>query len=471
MITVTPGYVADLVPEREAPNVHVEMHSAPAPAPRPASPLAIQVPARGAHAAEEEVSSVRNTQPFTPLDERTRPSTLSSSYEHPMARPRPPTPEQNVSVMPAADFGALLPHFPHPGRHAHESEAEEVVPPAKPLTGSPLETFSVDHRSAHESESRHPSPRKMGEPRRIPQNPPLFDPAELYCQRCQRPRPPRAHHCRRCGKCVLRMDHHCPWVGRCIGAQNYRFYINTVFWAAVFTTYTLVSIAVLFARGVRSQSPGGWARSIHDWDVDGWLISVLVMSFFFFLFTCSLLVIHVQLSMHNLTSVEQRAINTERSIEGALLRRYYSDNGEGTTLGHGPLGVWRRLRARRELLRKWNEHWGAFSTKGNPWWIGSRAELAYAADSPQAYQRAANLEKTLGLEPSESVAHIVPATARTLWSTSPLLNMELSIGKPWTWLLPLGRPDRTYGVHFALNPRYNDRGEWLPRPQWPDVAS
>ena len=281
----------------------------------------------------------------------------------------------------------------------------------------------------------------------------------------------RKHHCRRCGKCVLRMDHHCPWVGRCIGAQNYRFYINTVFWAAVFTTYTLVSIAVLFARGVRSQSPGGWARSIHDWDVDGWLISVLVMSFFFFLFTCSLLVIHVQLSMHNLTSVEQRAINTERSIEGALLRRYYSDNGEGTTLGHGPLGVWRRLRARRELLRKWNEHWGAFSTKGNPWWIGSRAELAYAADSPQAYQRAANLEKTLGLEPSESVAHIVPATARTLWSTSPLLNMELSIGKPWTWLLPLGRPDRTYGVHFALNPRYNDRGEWLPRPQWPDVAS
>ena len=31
------------------------------------------------------------------------------------------------------------------------------------------------------------------------------------CGKCNRRRPPLAHHCRRCGQCVRKMDHHCPW--------------------------------------------------------------------------------------------------------------------------------------------------------------------------------------------------------------------------------------------------------------------
>lgn len=34
-------------------------------------------------------------------------------------------------------------------------------------------------------------------------------PGATHCARCQRMRPPRAHHCNVCGTCVLRMDHHC----------------------------------------------------------------------------------------------------------------------------------------------------------------------------------------------------------------------------------------------------------------------
>ena len=31
-----------------------------------------------------------------------------------------------------------------------------------------------------------------------------------YCNKCDKPKPPRTHHCHLCRKCVLRMDHHCP---------------------------------------------------------------------------------------------------------------------------------------------------------------------------------------------------------------------------------------------------------------------
>ena len=466
--TVKPGYVADLFPEREAPDVPGAPSGTGQHAPYPAMPIPVQSPP--AAQADQEVSSVRNNQLFTPLDEREmRWTTMGSSAESNTQVHRPPTPDQDTSAVPAADVAALVPEVGVAESGAAESAPIELSPSVKPSGSSPG-TFSVNNPSGNESELRRAGPSKMPEPRRIPQNPPLYAPTELFCHRCQRPRPPRAHHCRRCGTCVLRMDHHCPWVGQCVGAQNYRFYMNTVFWTVPYTTFVMVSVPILFARGVRSHSSGHWSHVIHGWPVDGYLISILAIALFYFLFTATLLTIHIQLSSHNLTSVEQRGINSERTYEGVLLRRFYSVHGEGTSLGTGPLAVWRRYRARHQLLRKWNDQWGAPSTKGNPWWIGNAAELAYATESSSALQREANLEKVLGLEPSESVSHILPAPSRTCWSSSALLNMELSIGKPWSWFIPMERTDRTYGVHFPLNPRYSDFGEWLPRSEWPEVA-
>lgn len=452
MVVVSPpGYVRELFDEQEAPDYGATSHT-------PAQPIAM-APQPQPEVQQEEVSSVRNTQPFSPPNKReARWAAFENDASDVLTRDAPSEP-----VRDATNSIEMQPSTPD----LTTSVAPETTTMAEMLADEPPRTDKPT--SSMQALPTAPPP-KMPKPARVPQNPPLYAPPELYCSRCQRPRPPRAHHCRRCGTCVLRMDHHCPWIGGCVGAQNYRFYVNTVFWTFVLTIFVIVSVAVLFARGVLSHGSGHWSTVIHNWDVDGYLISVLAISFFYFLFTGSLFMIHMELSMLNVTSVEQRAINSDRTYEGVLLKRYYSFHGEGGTLGSGLVGAIRRYRARRALLDEWNLEWGKRTREGNPWWMRSRAELAYATDSDSARRRAANLEKVMGLEGGESVASVVQAPTSTTFGATPLLNMELSIGKPYTWFLPMARAKPTAGIHFPLNPRYSELGAWRPRSEWPDLC-
>lgn len=58
-----------------------------------------------------------------------------------------------------------------------------------------------------------------------------------YCRRCDKAKPPRAHHCVLCGKCVLKMDHHCPWINTCVGYHNFRYFFLFLFYLVIGTTY------------------------------------------------------------------------------------------------------------------------------------------------------------------------------------------------------------------------------------------
>ena len=62
-----------------------------------------------------------------------------------------------------------------------------------------------------------------------------------YCNECQLPKPPRAHHCSICGQCVLNMDHHCPWVASCVGMCNYRYFVLFMFWLCTGCIYYIVT--------------------------------------------------------------------------------------------------------------------------------------------------------------------------------------------------------------------------------------
>ena len=55
----------------------------------------------------------------------------------------------------------------------------------------------------------------------------------ITCEKCNRKRPPRAHHCSGCNRCVMRMDHHCPWVGNCVGLRNHKFFLLFLFYTSV----------------------------------------------------------------------------------------------------------------------------------------------------------------------------------------------------------------------------------------------
>ena len=186
------------------------------------------------------------------------------------------------------------------------------------------------------------------------------------------------------------------------------------------------------------------------------------------------------MSGHNLTSIEQRAINAFRSREGHILHRYFSASGQGGTLGTGPMAVWRRFRARRQMLHEWNYEWGDPHRDGNPWWIANMDELEYATASLSANEREAFLEKMLGMSSTQNSntsygactsmqPKLIPSS--WTWLTRPpfLLNMQLSLGPPHGWVLPIVRRAST-GVHFPLNPRYTRDGLWRPRPYWPTLS-
>lgn len=102
---------------------------------------------------------------------------------------------------------------------------------------------------------------------------PPFRPSNLYCYRCKRIKPPRAHHCRRCATCVLQMDHHCPWVGGCVGARNHKYFYHFLQWVTALEYYVLVVDAIAFSRGIRRRS----ASTMSDWSIDGYMISMFPM--------------------------------------------------------------------------------------------------------------------------------------------------------------------------------------------------
>lgn len=54
-----------------------------------------------------------------------------------------------------------------------------------------------------------------------------------YCEMCDTAKPDMTHHCSVCRRCVLKMDHHCPWVMNCVGARNYRYFFNFIFFGGM----------------------------------------------------------------------------------------------------------------------------------------------------------------------------------------------------------------------------------------------
>ncbi|CBQ72058.1 related to Zinc finger DHHC domain containing protein 2 [Sporisorium reilianum SRZ2] len=279
--------------------------------------------------------------------------------------------------------------------------------------------------------------------RRPPNDPPPLSAAALYCHRCRRVKPPRAHHCRRCGTCVLKMDHHCPWVGGCVGAHNQRFFFIFVVWVTLLELYTLVTTAVFFQRGVRSlRAPGGSA-----WKVDGFLVSLFPVSGVFLLFTGALLCTHVYLVARNMTTVEHVGVSRWQGRERVLVDRWFGMQARqaGGTSSFGA------LKRKRQMVREWDREWGGLTREANPWWLGG----AETAPQPDAVSASGAHEK--------HAAHTRARASSAPWRS----NVEQALGTSvWMWLLPLGKHPND-GLDFPVNPRFGAQGVWRMRRDWP----
>ena len=177
VMACSPGHVRDCFEQAPAPELQ---------AARPAEPMPVQVP----HAQEPEpeepmaasLDSNRNTQPFSPTDERElRWNALETALADEAQAPGDSSGATQSGVSPESHKAALSAYTADSEPHPAAQEPAPITPPAAMLQAAPD---------------------------RVPPHP-VYDPVSLYCYRCQRYRPPRAHHCRRCGTCVFRMDHHC----------------------------------------------------------------------------------------------------------------------------------------------------------------------------------------------------------------------------------------------------------------------
>ncbi|CCM00700.1 uncharacterized protein FIBRA_02740 [Fibroporia radiculosa] len=140
-------------------------------------------------------------------------------------------------------------------------------------------------------------------------------------------------------------------------------------------------------------------------DVDGEKIAIIVLSAVFTLFTSALLGSHVDLIMHNQTTVESLGMRRMKEREKVVLAR---------------LHAWYELAAKGRTKRHWDSEWGKIGSEGNLWWLGSYRQ---------------NWESVMG-------THI------------------------WEWFLPIGRSPSD-GLTFPTNPRFDAEGRWQPRNKWP----
>ncbi|EPS59858.1 hypothetical protein M569_14949, partial [Genlisea aurea] len=116
------------------------------------------------------------------------------------------------------------------------------------------------------------------------------------CDKCSVNKPPRAHHCRVCRRCVLKMDHHCIWINNCVGCRNYNAFLLLVFYATLASAYSAIIITISMIKRDWDHASSQHSKSLHLF------CGVLSGSLSFIL--GSLLVWHLYLTSHNMTTIE-----------------------------------------------------------------------------------------------------------------------------------------------------------------------
>lgn len=133
----------------------------------------------------------------------------------------------------------------------------------------------------------------------------------IWCGACNNWKSDRVHHCSDVGRCVLKLDHFCPWIGGVVGEVNIKFFYQFCFYAAIYTLFLLIVMAVYVARGVNSEFYyNNWAATLG-------------LAAVFFVFTGGMTVSNIQHLYANLTTVD--AIDAARRTVYLAIRTRETD--------------------------------------------------------------------------------------------------------------------------------------------------
>ncbi|GAB7345868.1 hypothetical protein MBLNU457_4116t1 [Dothideomycetes sp. NU457] len=132
----------------------------------------------------------------------------------------------------------------------------------------------------------------------------------IWCGACNNWKSDRVHHCSDIGRCVLKMDHFCPWIGGVVGEVNIKFFYQFCFYAAVYTLFLLIVMAVYVARWNTTHSATRFYY--NNW------AATLGLAAVFFVFTGGMTVSNVQHLYNNMTTVD--AIDAARRIVYLAIR-------------------------------------------------------------------------------------------------------------------------------------------------------
>ncbi|XP_077541291.1 palmitoyltransferase ZDHHC2-like [Haemaphysalis longicornis] len=122
-----------------------------------------------------------------------------------------------------------------------------------------------------------------------------LDGSVRYCEPCRRIKPDRCHHCSVCCRCIPKMDHHCPWFSNCISFTTHKFFLLTLFYIVVLSTFCVSTTAGYLVKTAQTKNITG--ASLH--------ITIMVLggaslSFTLGTFLCS----HVGMVLRNETTLE-----------------------------------------------------------------------------------------------------------------------------------------------------------------------
>ncbi|KAK7190490.1 palmitoyltransferase pfa5 [Paraphaeosphaeria sporulosa] len=185
-----------------------------------------------------------------------------------------------------------------------------------------------------------------------------------WCDKCHNWKPDRAHHCRELNRCVRRMDHYCPWAGGIICEGTHKFFIQFVFYGALYTTFSWIPVAIFLAERIRvlGSKPGIW-------------IAMLPLCGIFMIFTVTMFFMTFWNQSINYTTIETLQRGGVHNISMLVTRR--DPSTQTSRRNSSSHNAREKPNVLREVTRSDGREYVVFQTQPyvNPWDIGSMENL------------------------------------------------------------------------------------------------